>query len=165
MKKLLWIAVLALAYIYVSGYYSLSEAGVNRFLDEMETQSQQGNADAVCAMFADNVEVSLQDRSTRAPVNVTGGREQLCAMLKKMLPMQAALISSTQVRRDDLKVERAWLHPWTADVSYTEHRTTTLSRGGMTVRTVSERKLRLVKTLVRVVIKRIEASIRIDNGG
>lgn len=165
MKKLLWIALIALAYTYISGYYSLSEAGVNRFLNEMETASQQGNAQAVCDMFADNVEVSLQDRSTRAPVNVTGGREQLCEMLRKMLPMQAALISSTQVTRDDLKIERGWLHPWTADASFTEHRTTTLSRGSMTVRTVGDRKLKLVKTLTHVVIKRIEANVRIDTGG
>jgi hypothetical protein len=78
--------------------------------------------------------------------------------------MQAQLVSSTQVRRDNLKVERGWLHCWTADVSYTEHRTITLTNAGMTVRTVSDDKLTLVKTLTRVVIKRIAASVRIDSG-
>jgi hypothetical protein len=164
MKKILWIAVLAVAYIYLSGYYSLSEAGANRFLNAMETASQKGDAEAICDMLADNVEVSIQDRSTRAPVSLTGGKEQLCSMLKKTMPMQAALIASTQVTRDNLKVERGWLHCWTADVSYTEHRTIILQRAGMTVRTVSDDKLTLVKTLTHVVIKRIEASIRIDNG-
>ena len=165
MKKLLWIAVLALAYIYISGYYSLSEAGVNRFLNAMETASQQGAAQAVCDMLADNVEVSIQDRSTRAPVDLAGGKAQFCDVLKKTVPMQAALVSSTQVTRGDLKVERGWLHCWTAEVSYTEHRTITLARAGMTVRTVSEDKLTLVKTLTRVVIKRIATSVRIDSGG
>lgn len=164
MKKILWIAVLAAAYIYIAGYYSLSEAGANRFLNAMETASQKGDAQAICDMLADNVEVSIQDRSTRAPVSMNGGKEQLCEMLKKTMPMQATLVASTQVRRDDLKVERGWLHAWTANVSYTEHRTITLERAGMTVRTVSEDKLTLVKTLTRVVIKRIEASIRIDSG-
>ena len=164
MKKILWIAVLALAYIYISGYYSLSETGVNRFLNEMETASQQGDAQAICDMLADNLEVSIQDRSTRAPVSLAGGKEKLCEVLEKTVPMQAQLTSSIQVTRDNLKVERGWLHCWTAEASYTERRTITLARAGMTIRTVSEDKLTLAKTLTRVVIKRIDTSIRIDSG-
>jgi hypothetical protein len=164
MKKIFWIAVLVLAYVYVSGYYSLSEAGVVRFLGNMEEASMKGDAQAVCDMLADEVQVSLSDQSSREPVNLQGGKEQLCELLRKTLPLQAALISSSSVRRDDLTVKRGWLHCWTADVSYTEHRAVTVERAGVTFRTVSEDKLTLEKTFTHVAIKRIETAIRRDTG-
>ena len=73
------------------------------------------------------------------------------------------VVSGMSVTRDDVEVSRDWLHPWTAEVSYTEQRSVSMAGIQMQVNTVGEDRLTLVKTLTGgVKIKALHAKTRMS---
>lgn len=79
----------------------------------------------------------------------------------QVVPGMKHIVSGMTVRRDDVEVTRGWLHPWTAEVSYTEHRSVSMAGIRVKVNTVGEDRLTLVKTLSGgVKIKALHAKTR-----
>ncbi len=164
MKKVLWLVVLIAVWVYGSGYWAFTDANVNRFLNEWEGATARGDADAICKTLADGMTFSMHDDSTATPFDMEGNKEDFCAYVKKSVPMMAKIMSSSQVTREEFKVERkGLLHWWTAEVSYTELRTTGIART-LNVKTISEDKLILTKTFSGVLVKRLESESYMDDG-
>ena len=63
---------------------------------------------------------------------------------------------SMDVKRNDFKVKRSWLHPWTVQVSYKEDRTTTMSKLHVSLHTQSEDELTLVQTFQGVKLRALK---------
>ena len=162
MKKLLWAAALALGWIYGSGFLSLGESGSLKFLNEWEQSSLSGDADALCAMLHDDLEFSIDDRSTPGqPLELAGGKAELCDYYSKVVPAMKHIVTGMNVTRNDMSVQREWLHPWTADVSYVEERTVSMSAIRMNITTTGQDRITLVKTLTDgVKIKSLHAKTR-----
>lgn len=157
MKKIIWLAILAVVGVYGTGAVMLSEMGANRFLDELESLSLRGQSEEYCALLHDDLEVSLQDETGDPPATIEGGKQELCDYVTTAGRTMSLLGVSTQLTRDDFTVERSWLHPWTANVSYAEDRTTTMTRVGVTLKSRSEDKLTLVQTLRGVRLRKLES--------
>ena len=158
MKKLFWLLVLALIWVYGSGFVSLGESGAIRFLNNWEQLSMDGDADAVCDLMHDDLEVSMDDRSSGGrPVRFEGGKKEFCEYSQQAIPALKLLLSSMQVTREDIEVKRDWLHPWTADVRYTERRSMSMPAAGLQLNTIGEDSLTLVKTFGGVKILRLDA--------
>jgi len=158
MRRILWLLALALVGIYGSGYFSHGEGGVNRFLAEVEELYMNGDADGLCALMHDEIEVNLEDNTADQPMRVKGGKEEFCAFTRKTAPAMKHVATSMNVTRDDFTVHREWLHPWTADVTYTERRSISIQGLGIQINTVSEDELTLVKTWAGVKIRRLESA-------
>jgi hypothetical protein len=162
MKKILWIVTIALVWIYGSGFMSLGERGAMDYLNEWEEYSLNGDADAICQMMHEDLEFSIDDRSTPGqPLDMQGGKVELCNYYASVVPAMKHIVSGMNVTREDVEVKRDWLHPWTAEVSYTEQRSVSMSAIQMQVNTVGEDRLTLVKTLTGgVKIKALHAKTR-----
>ena len=162
MKKLVWIVMLGLLWIYGAGYFSLSERGAMRYLDSWERHSLDGDAAGICELMHDDLTFSIDDRSTPGhPIDMSGGKAELCDYYSQVVPAMKHIVSGMQVTREDVDVKRDWLHPWTVEVSYTEQRSVSMTAVQMQVNTVGEDKLTLVKTLTGgVKIKSLRAKTR-----
>ena len=160
MKKIFWTVALALAWSYGSGFMSLGPRGAMSYLDEWEQLSLNGDADGICEMMHEDLEFSIDDRSMPGqPLDMEGGKAELCDYYAQVVPAMKFVVNGMSVRRDDVEVSRDWLHPWTAEVSYTERRS--ISMAGTKVHTVGEDSLTLVKTLTGgVKIKSLHAQTR-----
>jgi len=156
-SKLFWLTAFALAGVYVTGYLSLSESSANAFLNSWEKLSLDGNAHAQCELLTDDFEVSIKDHTTPRDAHIEGGKEDFCAHIKTISAAMALLQPTTNVRRENFTATRSFAHPWTADVSYTEFRSTSIPRAGIQQNTESEDKLVLVKTFGGVKIQRLES--------
>ncbi|GFE81235.1 hypothetical protein GCM10011487_32350 [Steroidobacter agaridevorans] len=167
MKKLFWVVTIALAWIYGSGFMSLGPRGAMNYLDEWEQLSLNGDADGICEMMHEDLEFSIDDRTTPGrPLDMEGGKEDLCDYYAQVVPAMKLVVSGMNVRRDDVEVSRDWLHPWTAEVSYTEQRSVTMAGIQMKVHTVGEDRVTLVKTLTDgVKIKALHAKTRMTHAG
>ncbi len=163
MKKVVLMGLLILMWIYGSGYWAFTETNVNNLLDEWELASARGDAEAVCSTFADDMTFSMEEHAPAETFNREGGKDELCAYLRKMVPALARAVSSRNLKRDDLTVKRSWLHPWSAEVSYTEYRTTVLA-SGPNIKTISNDRIALVKSLKGVLVRRLESVSRLDDG-
>jgi hypothetical protein len=157
MRKIAMLAGLVVAGIYVAGYFSLNAAGVNRFLAKMEELSSQGDVDGVCDLYDDAASVSLDDRTPEGPMKLAGGKPELCAYLQQVLPLQVKLVTATTIERDNFKITRDWLHPWTAHVSYDERRTVTMAQIAAHTNMQSQDQLTLVHTLRGKKITRLDS--------
>jgi hypothetical protein len=162
MKKLFWLAVIALAWIYGSGFVSLGDAGSMKYLNKWEEYSLRGDADSICALLHEELEFSIDDRTTPGrPLDMQGGKTELCDYYAAVVPAMKHVVSSMNVTRENVEVKRDWLHPWTAEVSYTEQRSVSMAAVQMQVNTTGEDSLTLVKTLSGgVKIKRLHAKTR-----
>jgi hypothetical protein len=147
MKTFIALLVSALAATYLFGVWTLSEAGANRFLDELETLSLQGKSAEYCERLHEDLRVSIRDHSAVPPADFDGGREEFCAYVSHAAKGVDLLGISSRVTRDDFAITRDWLHPWTARVSYNEDRITTMSKVHATLHTRSEDSLTLVQTI------------------
>jgi hypothetical protein len=165
MKKLVVYAVLVLIGVYGVGSYKLNQSGVNRFLDNMLTMTNQGDVEGLCDIFASDARVVIIDHTAPAGSQADGGkmegnRDVFCERMRLVIPALAASGASIATERVDLIVSRSpWLHPWSADVSYTEKQSTTIQAGArsMVIATESDDKLQLVMTFSGVKIKRLES--------
>jgi len=115
----------------------------------------------MCATFTPDMTFSLHDRGTGRLLEKQGGRSEMCDYLHKIVPVMAKAISSENVTRDNFTMTRHGLHWWTADVSYTEHRDTTLG-SKVHVKAISEDHLTLVKTFDGLLVKKLESEGHLD---
>lgn len=157
MKKIVVLLVLTVAGIYGIAALNLSEAGANRFLNELEHLSLSGQGKEYCTRLHDDLRVSIRDHSATPPADFDGGRDEFCGFVSQAAKGMDLIGPGTQVTRDDFTVTRSWLHPWTAQVSYKEDRITTMSRVKATLHTQGEDKLTLVQTLRGVRLLKLES--------
>jgi hypothetical protein len=158
MKKVLVLALLALAAVFITGRISLGEAGAMRFVSQMESLMNEGKADEVCAMFHDDLEASISDHSTEE-FSLEGGKDELCEHTRMASAALRMLPHTMNVKFENVNVERDWLHPWTSKVFYLEDRTLTIGAARTTVRTVSEDTLTLVQTFSGVKLLKLTAEV------
>lgn len=159
MSKIILVTILALAGIYGMGYWSLRESDANRFLNNWETLTLDGDAHAQCDLLTDDFTAALKDHTTPRDNSLNNGKEEFCAYIKTLTAAMSLLKPTTNVRREDFTVVRSLMHPWTAEVTYTEFRTTSIPRAGINQSTQSEDKLILVKTLSGVKIQHLESEV------
>ena len=160
MKKIFVPGVFALIGVFVTGRISLGEAGAMRYLQEMESLMNQGDADAVCAMFHDDLEISISDASLPGG-SLEGGKDELCSQTRKVAAALTLVPHTMDVRIEDVAVERDWLHPWTSTVHFTEDRSFTIRGSGVTLRTISEETIELVQTFSGVKLRKLTADMSI----
>lgn len=156
MKKLLALAALAVLAVYAIPFFSLSERGAQRFLDELEALSIEGKSAEYCERLHADLEVSINDRSGDPPAVFDGGEQDFCDYVSTAAKGMHLLGVSMDVKRNDFKVTRGWLHPWTAQVSYQEDRVTTMSRINVRLHTHSEDELTLVQTFQGVKLRALK---------
>ena len=156
MGKLIGIAILVVAWIYGSGYFTFSESGVNDYLNNWFELTMQGDADGVCATAAKDMSFDIDDASMGRHMQVSGGKDDFCDYVRKTTPVMARMTAGVHMTRDNIKIERHGLHWWTADVTYVEHWTFSVG-GGLSLESVSEDHVILVKTLSGVFLKRLES--------
>ena len=161
MKKFLLLVLLVVAGVYAYGAILFSESGSERFLDELETLSLQGNSKEFCDRLHEDMAVSIDDRSADPPADIKGGKEEYCGYVAFAAKGYELLGISTEVQRDDFTVLRSWLHPWTAEVSYQESRTTHMSRVNVTLKTHSDDQWTLVNTFGGVKVMRLTSETRL----
>jgi hypothetical protein len=161
MKKILWFAVFALIAVYVVGAIRFSEMGAMKFISDLENLSLEGKSEEFCDHLHDDMEVSISDYSADPPADFEGGKDDFCEYVTKASTGMALLGVSMQARRDDVIVERSWLHPWTAEVSYSETRTTRIRAANVTLNTEGEDEWTLVQTFTGVKVKRLVSETRL----
>ena len=163
MKKIVAVILISLLAIYGYGWVTLSESASNRFLNDLENLSMTGKGEQYCARLHEDLKVSIRDHSAEPPADFDGNREDFCGYVTYAMKGIEILGVSTNVAREDFTVERDWLHPWTVHVSYHEDRTTTMSKAGTTIHTVSDDRLTLVQTFDGVKLLYLES--RVDPAG
>jgi hypothetical protein len=159
MKKIVVVILISLLAIYGYGWVTLSEGASNRFLNDLENLSMTGKGEQYCARLHEDLKVSIRDHSAEPPADFDGHREDFCGYVTYAMKGIEILGVSTNVTREDFAVERDWLHPWTVHVSYHEDRTTTMSKAGTTIHTVSDDRLTLVQTFDGVKLLYLESKV------
>lgn len=162
MKKILILAVLAASIVYGAGAVLLSERATNRFLDELEALSLQGHMPEFCARLHDDLEVRIEDRTSPGfPRDVAGGKREYCDFVTYAMKGLDIIGLETAVVRHDYSVDRSWLHPWTARVSYHETRTSRMTRVNAALNTESDDRWELVLTGSGVKVRRLESKSKL----
>ncbi len=159
MKRIITLALLALVSAYGIGLVTLGESGAMRFVTRMESHMSEGDADAVCAMLHDDLEVDIVDHSTEGGQDTNGGKAELCELTRVVVTALGKLPHDMNVRFDEVSVKRDWLHPWTSEVSYVENRSLTIQGANVTLKTVSEDTVTLVQTLTGVKLRKLKAEV------
>jgi hypothetical protein len=162
MKKVFWLAAIALLFVYGSGFTTFSVGGVMRYLNEYEQMSMDGNGQDACDRLHEDLEVSIDDYSTGRRMHMEGGKAEFCEYIKETAPAFKLVLSSMNVVREDVEVKHGWSHPWTAEVSYTERRSISMARGAMQINTMGDDRITLVKTFDGVKIKRLVAVTKLQ---
>ncbi|HTU65663.1 MAG TPA: hypothetical protein VMF52_06925 [Steroidobacteraceae bacterium] len=156
MKTIAALIVLAITGFYGACSWALSAGNASRFLDDMETLSLHARMDAYCARLADELEVSIRDRTADPPAEFDGGKPEFCAYVTAATRNVALLGLATAVTRNDFTVTRDWLRPWTVRVHYREDRTTT-TRQFAPVHTQGEDDATLVLTVSGIQLRRLDS--------
>lgn len=157
MKKILVLLLLAIVAVYVTGRVTLGAHGAMSFVVAMENLTNEGKSDQVCAMFHDDLEVSISDHTTRAPREVEGGKEELCELTRESVAALRSVPMRMSVEWNDFEVTRSWLHPWTSEVSYTEDRSMTIRGANLRINTTSDNTITLVQTFSGVKLRKLAA--------
>lgn len=158
MKKILSLAALAALLVYGAGAWMLSERATNSFLDELELLSLQGHMQEYCERLHGDLVVHIEDRtSPGSPRDLEGGKREYCEFVTYAMKGVDIIGLETQVTRHDYAVERSWLHPWTAHVSYHETRTSRMTRVNTTLHTESDDRWQLVLTPSGVKVRELES--------
>jgi len=163
LKKIIILVLLAAAAVYGTAAITLSEAGANRFLNELEHLTISGQGEEYCAQLHDDLAVSIADHSAVPPADFEGGRDEYCSYVTMATKGVDLLGLGFQVTRDDFTVTRSWLHPWTAHVKYSEDRITTMSRINKSLHTQGKDELTLVQTFGGVKLLRLKSSTWLVN--
>lgn len=157
MKRILVVALISIALVYGIGLARLGETGALNFVMEMEAQMSEGNAEAVCDMFHEDLEVDISDNTAIGSkgTRITGGKAEFCEQTRKTVAGLKLLPHASHVQFEDVHVDRSWLHPWTSEVSYTEDRRLTIHSIGETFHTVSDDTIILVNTFSGVKLRKV----------
>jgi hypothetical protein len=162
LKTIAGLAVLALLFVYGAGAVRLSEGGAHRFLNDLETLSLQGDSDAYCERLHRDLAVSIRDHTAPGmPRDFDGGKKEFCDYVAMAAKGMALIGPETSVTREEFTVTRSWLHPWTAQVSYHETRTTHMTKVNVTLDTEGEDRWVLVNTLDGVKALRLDSETRL----
>ena len=157
MKKVLGLVALTLIGVYLTGRIKLGANGAMDFLIAMENLTNSGKADEVCAMFHDDLEVSISDHTVRTPKETEGGKDELCGLTHEASAALRKLPVKMNVEWSELEVTRSWLHPWTSEISYTEDRTLSIRGANVRLNTTSDNTITLVQTLSGVKLRKLAA--------
>jgi hypothetical protein len=158
-KKLLYIIVVAILATYGAGFFVLSESRINRFLDSLEGLSIEGRSADYCERLHEDLDVSIDDHSAEPAAKIRGGKQEFCDYVAMAAKGMGLLGVRSHVERNEFAVKHSWLHPWTAQVSYQEARTTTMSKVNVTLHTASHDDLTLVQTFEGVKLRRIHSEV------
>jgi len=161
MKTILLLAVLALAGVYVFGAIRFSELGVLEYLGDLETLAMNGKTREYCDRLHEDMEVSIRDTSGESTVALDGGKEELCDHITEAYKGMGLLGVSMETRVDDIEVTRSWLHPWTADISYSEKRTMRIRAAKLMIKSESDDEWTLVQTFSGMKVMRLVSEARL----
>jgi len=161
MRKIILTVGLLLSGVYAIGYVNLSEGGVNRFFDEQEELLTSGNADALCDRLTEDMEFEIKDHTARlvpgGKVDRKGRQQEMCAEFKEFAQAMSTTKVPTQVERANLKISRSILEPWTANVSFSELRSTSIPGARLTIKTQSDDRYILKQTIGGVKIRHLQS--------
>src|SRR5262245_26229568 len=155
MKKFVVALIAGVALVYLIGALRLGEFGAMSFVGNWETLSNDGKAAEVCALMHEDLAVELLDHSGEHDVEFSGGKPEFCEQTRTTIAGLQLLPHSMHVQQNDVQARRSWLHPWTSEVSYTEHRSITIHGANVTLNTVSEDTLTLVHTFSGVKLLKV----------
>lgn len=159
MKRILFLAVVALLGLYFTGRIKLGESGAVKYLAHSEALMNDGNADELCDLLHDDLELTLKDHTAKPPKDLEGGKQELCDITHDAVTALGKIPHSMNVQWNDVEVKRSWLHPWTSEVSYTEDRTMSIRGANVRISTTSENTMTLVHTFSGVKMRRIESEV------
>ncbi|MBC8026152.1 MAG: hypothetical protein H7Y89_09195 [Steroidobacteraceae bacterium] len=162
MKTVLGLMLIAAATVWGWPAIALSDNAAIGYLDALEALSMQGRAEEYCEHMHEDVTVSVSDAtSMHGAVRIEGGKKEWCDYIAFATKGMSLLGMESQVTRNGLTVTRSWRHPWTAEVSYEEQRTSTMTRVNATLRTESADQWTLVQTLSGIKVLRLKVDSRI----
>jgi hypothetical protein len=130
-----------------------------RFLSQMESLMNEGDASTVCAMFDENLEVEIADHSGEALHQVSGGKKELCELTRATIAALRMVPHEMQVEYTAVNATRKVSSPWTGELSYAEHRTFTVPGANITLRTISNDQITLVQTLSGVKLRKLKSEV------
>ena len=159
MKKIVIFLIVAGIAAYGIGRFNLGETGAIRFLSQMESLMNEGDASKVCAMFHEDLEVEIADHSGEALHQVSGGKKELCELTRATIAGLQMLPHEMQVKYTGVNATRKLSSPWTSELSYAEHRTLTVPGANITLHTVSNDQITLVQTLSGVKLRKLKSEV------
>jgi hypothetical protein len=161
MQKIILVA-LVFGGFYLSGRQQFSEAHVRKFLLDQTVNVFQGNNETACDTFADDVEVTIDDRSPQGRWEVEGGKDEVCGYIKQASASFVVLGAQVNTILDNLEIRRSGF-PWmTAELAYRQ-KTSIAAGGGAPIppmTAVSEDRMTVKRTLDGLRITRLEARSR-----
>jgi hypothetical protein len=159
MKKIFVLLIIAVIAVYGIGHFNLGERGAMRFMAQMESLMNEGDASTVCAMFHEDLEVDISDHSGEALHQVSGGKKELCELTRATIAALQMLPHEMQVDYTEVNATRKLSSPWTSELSYAEHRTFTVPGANVTLRTISNDRVTLVQTLSGVKLRKLKSEV------
>lgn len=159
MKKFVFLLVFVVVGIYGVGRIRLGESGAMRFLAEMDSLMTEGNAEEVCKMFHEDLEVEISDHTGESLEQVSGGKKEFCELTTTAAASLNVLPHSMSVDFTEVEAKQDWLHPWTSDVSYLENRSLSIFGANVTLRTVSDDEITLVHTFSGVKLRKLKSEV------
>jgi hypothetical protein len=159
MKKIVGLVLVLVIAAYGIGRFNLGETGAIRFLAQMESLMNEGDASKVCAMFHEDLEVAIADHSGEALRQVSGGKKELCELTRASIAGLQMVPHEMQVDYTEVNATRKFSSPWTSDLSYAEHRTFTVPGANITLRTISNDQITLVQTLSGVKLRKLKSEV------
>jgi hypothetical protein len=159
MKKILVVLILVLAAVYGVGRFNLGESGGMRFMAKMESLMNEGDASAVCEMFHEDLEVTIADHASETPQDISGGKEELCALSRATIAGLRQVPHSMQVEYSDVAAKHTLTSPWTSELSYSEHRTLSVPGANVKLLTVSNDHITLVQTVSGVKLLKVKSEL------
>jgi hypothetical protein len=159
MKRLFVLALLALTGVFATGRITLGESGANRYLMTMSKLTDEGKSDEVCAMFHDELQFHVVDRTGPSTKDLDGGKAELCALVQASIAALSRVPHDKETSITKLAVTREWLHPWTSRVTYTEDQDIAIRGANVTLKTTSDDKITLVQTLTGVKLLKLDAEV------
>jgi hypothetical protein len=159
MKKIVGLLIIAVIAVYGIGRFNLGERGAIRFLSQMESLMNEGDASTICAMFHEDLEVEIADHSGEALHQVNGGKKEMCELTRATIAGLQMLPHDMQVEYTDVNATRKLSSPWTSELSYAEHRTFIVPGANITLRTVSNDQITLVQTLSGVKLRKLKSEL------
>jgi hypothetical protein len=159
MKRIIILLALTLVTVYGLGRFNLGESGAMRFMAKMESLTNAGDHASVCEMFHDDLEMDIADDSGDERRQVSGGKRELCGLVRETIMGLQMLPHSMQVEYSDVRASLELTSPWTGELSYAEHRTLSIPGANVSLRTVSNDEITLVQTFTGVKLLKLKSKV------